>query len=283
MVDSRRGRAGDCRRRLRALVDHAQPRRRTGCHPATASAPATSGGAAPAATPLPPLEAMDPFLRGLIGTLSSRPELARWLATEGLIQQMAVAIDRVSRGARLRRISRCWRQPRHSRSKAAAHAHHRSASFHRYDGIAGPSPASTRQRRRMSTARSATAERGLHRPRPHELRSRRGGGAGAQGADQHRPPRAVRLNEGKGATWVLPTPPWNRSTRRRSNCSAWVPEPPQDHRHAQTTPAAPLPVTSTRSERQKTRLDILHAERDLLVLNKPAGLPTIPSAPDRGR
>lgn len=40
-------------------------------------------------------------------------------------------------------------------------------------------------------------------------------------------------------------------------------------------------MTSTRSERQKTRLDILHAERDLLVVNKPAGLLTIPSAPGR--
>jgi 23S rRNA pseudouridine1911/1915/1917 synthase len=40
-------------------------------------------------------------------------------------------------------------------------------------------------------------------------------------------------------------------------------------------------VTSTRSERQKTRLDILHAERDLLVVNKPAGLLTVPSAPGR--
>jgi 23S rRNA pseudouridine1911/1915/1917 synthase len=40
-------------------------------------------------------------------------------------------------------------------------------------------------------------------------------------------------------------------------------------------------VTATRSERQKTRLDILHAERDLLVVNKPAGLLTVPSAPGR--
>lgn len=71
--------------------------------------PAPPAAAAPAAgtevplpadtVVLPPLDQMDPFLRGLLGALSTRPELARWLATEGLIQQMAAIIDRVSRGA----------------------------------------------------------------------------------------------------------------------------------------------------------------------------------------
>lgn len=48
--------------------------------------------------PLPPLDQMDIFLRALLGTLSASPELARWLATDDLIVQMAHAIDRVSRG-----------------------------------------------------------------------------------------------------------------------------------------------------------------------------------------
>lgn len=50
------------------------------------------------AHPLPPLEQMDTYLRALIGALSSHPELAKWLATDGLIRQMANDIDTMSRG-----------------------------------------------------------------------------------------------------------------------------------------------------------------------------------------
>lgn len=50
------------------------------------------------ARPLPPLDQMDTYLRALVGALSSHPELARWLATEGLIRQMADGIDKISRG-----------------------------------------------------------------------------------------------------------------------------------------------------------------------------------------
>jgi hypothetical protein len=52
-----------------------------------------------AAAELPPLDQMDPFIRGLLGALSARPELARYLATDDLIRHLAVTIDRVSRGA----------------------------------------------------------------------------------------------------------------------------------------------------------------------------------------
>jgi hypothetical protein len=48
--------------------------------------------------PLPPLAQMDTFLRAIISALSSNPLLARWLATDDLIRQMADAIDKVSRG-----------------------------------------------------------------------------------------------------------------------------------------------------------------------------------------
>jgi hypothetical protein len=61
----------------------------------------TEGVLAPdseAARTLPPLGQMDTFLRALIGALSSNPTLARWLATDDLMRQMAVAIDSVSRG-----------------------------------------------------------------------------------------------------------------------------------------------------------------------------------------
>lgn len=50
------------------------------------------------APPLPPLDEMDAFLRPLLSALSSRPELARWLATDDLIRQIAAAIDQASAG-----------------------------------------------------------------------------------------------------------------------------------------------------------------------------------------
>jgi Protein of unknown function (DUF3014) len=69
--------------------------------PAAATArTATDTPLAPASEPvkLPPLGQMDIFLRALLGSLSASPELARWLATDDLIRQMAHAIDVVSRG-----------------------------------------------------------------------------------------------------------------------------------------------------------------------------------------
>jgi len=47
---------------------------------------------------LPPMEGMDAFLRPLLGALSSRPELASWLATDDLIGQLASAIDQAAVG-----------------------------------------------------------------------------------------------------------------------------------------------------------------------------------------
>ena len=48
---------------------------------------------------LPPLDQMDSFLRPLLSALSSRPELARWLATDDLVGQLAAAIDLAAIGA----------------------------------------------------------------------------------------------------------------------------------------------------------------------------------------
>ena len=48
---------------------------------------------------LPPLDRMDGFLRPLLSALSSRPELARWLATDDLVGQLASAIDQAATGA----------------------------------------------------------------------------------------------------------------------------------------------------------------------------------------
>ena len=47
---------------------------------------------------LPPREQMDAFLRPLLAALSSRPELARWLATDDLIGQLASAINQAAGG-----------------------------------------------------------------------------------------------------------------------------------------------------------------------------------------
>lgn len=47
---------------------------------------------------LPPLERMDGFLRPMLAALSSRPELARWLATDDLVRQLAAAIAQAADG-----------------------------------------------------------------------------------------------------------------------------------------------------------------------------------------
>jgi hypothetical protein len=53
---------------------------------------------APPPVVLPPLDQMDGFLRPLLAALSARPELARWLATDDLVRQLATAIDQASGG-----------------------------------------------------------------------------------------------------------------------------------------------------------------------------------------
>lgn len=101
---------------------------------AAPEAPATPSGEA--SRPLPPLHQMDTFLRALLGGLSSSPELARWLATDDLITQMAHAIDRASRGqspARDLAVLRPSGTFEISRSRPTAID---PASYARYDGLA---------------------------------------------------------------------------------------------------------------------------------------------------
>lgn len=73
--------------------------------PANATPNAVAATEVPIAAPpppppvaLPPLDEMDAFLRPLLSALSARPELARWLATDDLIRQLAAAIDQASVG-----------------------------------------------------------------------------------------------------------------------------------------------------------------------------------------
>ncbi len=71
---------------------------------------ATSGAAPPPSTAatltepalavaeLPPRAEMDPYVRTLLATLGSHPELLKWLATDDLVGAMATAIDRLAQG-----------------------------------------------------------------------------------------------------------------------------------------------------------------------------------------
>ena len=58
---------------------------------------------------LPPLDVTDPLVRELLAMLSSRPELATWLATDGLIRNFVASVDAVANGAtptaQLRRLA----------------------------------------------------------------------------------------------------------------------------------------------------------------------------------
>src|SRR6185436_8253927 len=64
----------------------------------TATDAPIDGGKASAPVNLPPLPQMDAFLRPLLQALSSSPELAKWLATDDLVRQMAMAIDQAAAG-----------------------------------------------------------------------------------------------------------------------------------------------------------------------------------------
>jgi Protein of unknown function (DUF3014) len=114
--------------------------------PGSVAAPTTGTDAALTAPPervLPPLGQMDTFLRALLGALSSHPDVARWLATDDLIRQMANGIDRVSRGQTPARdvpmlrpagdfeVQRSGPSTRAGRQTTIA-----PASFRRYDSLA---------------------------------------------------------------------------------------------------------------------------------------------------
>gem|GEM_PF-334114 len=67
---------------------------------AVSTAPDSRGTLGPLVDPLdlPPLDLTDTLVRELLGRLSSRPELVRWLATSGLIRNAVVVIDNVAEG-----------------------------------------------------------------------------------------------------------------------------------------------------------------------------------------
>jgi hypothetical protein len=86
---------------------------------------------------LPPLDLTDPIVRELLSGLSSRPELAAWLATDGLIRNFVASVDAIANGgtptSHLRRLAPA--QPFAVRPMGNVF-HIDPRSYQRYDGIA---------------------------------------------------------------------------------------------------------------------------------------------------
>ncbi len=91
----------------------------------------------PAAAPeLPPLDQMDPYLRKLLGALSTRPELARWLATDGLMQQLAGAIEAAAQGKSPARDFKVLAPTGpFTVARRSGRRTMDTAGYHRYDGL----------------------------------------------------------------------------------------------------------------------------------------------------
>ncbi len=86
---------------------------------------------------LPPMDQMDGFLRVLLATLSSRPELTNWLATDGLLQQMVVGIDRIAQGGTPARDLKVLAPSQTMTTRGSGRSRSIDpASYRRYDGIA---------------------------------------------------------------------------------------------------------------------------------------------------
>lgn len=110
---------------------------------ATVATPAPSPlpTASPAVTPpiqLPALDQSDALVRRLAAGLSARPELAAWLATDGLIRRFVAAVDNVADGA-LPTKQLDFLRPR-ERFSVSGERDRRVVidprSYHRYDAVA---------------------------------------------------------------------------------------------------------------------------------------------------
>ncbi|MGE3189231.1 MAG: DUF3014 domain-containing protein, partial [Vicinamibacterales bacterium] len=163
----------------------------------------------PPAVELPPLMEMDPFLRTLLGALSTRPELAAWLATDDLIRQLASAIDRDSRGASpARDLAVLAPQATFAVRRSGRQVTLDPAAYRRYDGIAETvaslDPEAVARAYRTILPRLAEAYRGLGYPEGHVE-------AAVDEAirvlvDTPIVQDPVRLTEGPGATWLFADP-----------------------------------------------------------------------------
>jgi hypothetical protein len=113
-----------------------QPAANTSPRAVTSTEASLDKPAEPPAPPLPPLTEMDAFLRPLLAALSSRPEMAHWLATDDLIRQLAMAIDQAAVGGTPARDFKILAPT--SRFTTAGRGAQRTidpASYRRYDGL----------------------------------------------------------------------------------------------------------------------------------------------------
>lgn len=93
--------------------------------------------APPPAITLPPMDQMDPFLRQLLGALSARPELARWLATDDITRRIVFSVDQIARGVSVAKDNPTIAPP--GKFAVATRNGRRTVdpeSYRRYDGLA---------------------------------------------------------------------------------------------------------------------------------------------------
>lgn len=91
----------------------------------------------PPAVTLPPMDQMDAFLRQFLGVLSTRPELARWLATDDVTRRIVFTIDQIARGNAPTKENRSIAPP--GRFEVTTRGRRRTVdpdSYGRYDGLA---------------------------------------------------------------------------------------------------------------------------------------------------
>ena len=189
--------------------------------PAAAPAPASSAG-----VDVPPLAQLDPFIRQLLGPLSPRPELARFLTTEGLAQHLAAGIAQVAAGVSPGRDLAMLKPPgtfeteQRGRRRVIA-----ESSFHRYDGIA-------------STVASVDAERvarayTLLAPRlqeAYDLQGREGrvDAMLREGLDTliatPIPDGPIEVRQGRGNSWVYADPQLERLSAAQKQLLRMGPE-----------------------------------------------------------
>ena len=172
---------------------------------------------------------MDEFLRPLLAALSSRPELARWLATDDLIRQLAMAIDQAAAGGSPARDFKVLtpQTPFTTAGRATARTID-PASYRRYDGLVQHRHVDRRRRGREDLPPDpAAVERGVQGPRSPERRRR------SRHRQRDRHPARDAGREGLRSPWsptaaAGPTPirNWKRCCRRRSSCCAWGPRTP---------------------------------------------------------
>jgi len=105
--------------------------------PKIAAAPRGELGPSVEPIDLPPLDLTDPIVRDLLRHLSSRPELAAWLASDNLVRNLVVSVENVAAGQtparHLRRLKPSGAFRAESRGETLTLD---PRSYSRYDGLA---------------------------------------------------------------------------------------------------------------------------------------------------